>query len=204
MVEYDDSHRLPVLAMTPFGRKILDVGCWMGAYGAALAEQGAEVWGIEPNRHAAEVAERRLSKVIVGAFPADAPEGERFDGIVFNDVLEHMADPEAALKVAGSLLERDGWVLASIPNIRHYTVWGPLVMRGRFDYQDTGILDRTHLKHFTRATIREMFEGCGYRIERLEPINLSRPRGKWRCLTLLGSRSTDLVAAQYVVVARQS
>lgn len=201
MVDYGDNTRPEVLAVIPPADKVLEVGCWRGGFGAQLAVRGMEVWGIEPNPEAARIATRRLSKVIEGVFPKDAP-AEKFDGIIFNDVLEHMAAPEEAMHAARHLLKPGGWVVASIPNIRHISVIAPLVLHGRFDYRDTGILDRTHLKHFTRATIRELFENTGYAIEVLEPINVSAVSGKMRVIRLLGKRAQDLLAEQYVAVGR--
>lgn len=200
MVQYTDNRRPEVLRLVPAARRVLEVGCNRGAFGAALEERGIEVWGIEPDPEAARVAVDRLSKVLVGCFPDGGPEGATFDGVVFNDVLEHMPDPHRAVQAARGLLAPGGWIVASIPNVRHLRVVSELLLRGRWDYADSGILDHTHLRFFTRATIRELFEQTGLGIDILEPINLTS--GKRRVLRFLGDTGRDLIAEQFAVVAR--
>lgn len=197
---YGDFERLEVAELVPPSRKVLDVGCHKGAFGAALALRGSEVWGIEPDQEAAAVAASRLRKVVVGKYPEDFHESESFDCIVFNDVLEHMVDPTAALIAARQHLSPRGYVVASIPNVRNIRVLWPLAMRGRWDYQDVGILDRTHLRFFTPTTMRELFEQHHYQVERQVPIVIS-PR-KQRVLRLLGRRVSEFLAPQFVMVAR--
>ena len=107
---------------------------------------------------AARVASTRLTRVLVGAYPAVLPAGERFDCIIFNDVLEHMVDPQRVLAVARSHLTERGCVIASLPNVRNISVIAPLVLYGRWDYADAGLLDRTHVRWFTKSTMRELFE----------------------------------------------
>ena len=128
---------------------------------------------------AAERARNQLDEVHVGYFP-EVLDGvnERFDLICFNDVLEHMIDPWRALAAAGRWLAPEGRVLASIPNVRY----GPhlqALMLGRWDYVETGILDRSHLRFFTRATMIEMFESAGYRIHTCVGVQ-SAWRREWR------------------------
>jgi 2-polyprenyl-3-methyl-5-hydroxy-6-metoxy-1,4-benzoquinol methylase len=202
---YDDWDRDDVLPFIPAGaRTVFDVGCSFGGFGASLkrARPTTEVWGLEPHEDAAAVAATRLDRVIHGVFPDDAPERE-FDCVVFNDVLEHLLEPWDALREARTMLAAGGVVVASIPNVRHYSVVVPLLLKGRFTYRDSGIMDRTHLRFFTRSTMVELFEATGFRIEQVAPSRLSpRTDGELaRVLAVLGRRADEFRAKNYVVVA---
>jgi GT2 family glycosyltransferase/Flp pilus assembly protein TadD len=120
------------------------------------------VWGIEPVEHAARDARTKLDRVITSKAEdalAELPDGY-FDVMVCADVLEHMQDPAAFLAQARNKLSLRGEVVASIPNVRHWSVLVDL-LEGRWDYQDAGILDRTHLRFFTRKSILELFGNAG-------------------------------------------
>lgn len=203
MAIYPDVTRDEIAAIVPGSvKQLLDVGCAGGGFGAVMARRGVEVWGIEIDESAAAKAQERLAHVIVGPFPEALPDGLTFDCISFNDVLEHLLDPARALVAARSRLTRGGCVVASIPNARHASIIIPLVLYGRWDYHDIGLLDRTHLRWFTKITMRELFEGSGFNVERQEPINFSRLTGKANLFRLLGSRKEEFTAEQYAILAR--
>lgn len=156
--------------------RILDVGCNDGGFGHWLmrGRPDREVWGIEP---VAEQANRARSafngEVIIGEFPEAMQHipGD-FDCIAFNHVLEHLVDPWAGLDHACKRLAPGGCVIAVIPNVRYFTVLGDLAFRGQWEYRETGLLDRTHLRFFTRRSIPSLFRGSGLRVETLVPVNL--------------------------------
>lgn len=192
---------------------ILDVGCSTGAFGREVRQRirSGRLVGVEPNSVAASEALSAFDAVHVGMFPDVAGElgSELFDVIFFNDVLEHMPQPENALKAASKLLAHGGVVVASIPNVRHISVLGPLLLQGDFRYRESGILDQTHLRFFTKKTIRRLFADSGWTVDRLEAINpglrvgtLSTPL--WiRALSFATLRRTDeFFAVQFVSVAR--
>jgi 2-polyprenyl-3-methyl-5-hydroxy-6-metoxy-1,4-benzoquinol methylase len=183
-------------------KRLLDVGCFEGGFDRAMTARGVEVWGIDVDAAAASVASRGLSRAIVGDYPDALPQGERFDCITFNDALEHMADPARTLSATRSHLTEGGCVIASITNVRNVSVIAPLVLHGRWDYADAGVMDRTHLHWFTKATMRELFEKAGYRVERQDPIYLSRLEGRARVLNLLGRHKEQFIAEQYLLLAR--
>lgn len=162
--------RRDVEAMIPAGvSRILDIGCGEGALGRVLLEKGAaEVVGIEVNPAAAEVARRRLTQVFCGDVEAiDFPfADEYFDCVVLADVLEHMRYPLSVLKKVRRCLSCSGVVVASIPNIRFVGVIEKLV-DGRWEYEDAGILDRTHLRFFTRKEMEFLFRDAGFELERI-------------------------------------
>jgi 2-polyprenyl-3-methyl-5-hydroxy-6-metoxy-1,4-benzoquinol methylase len=151
------------------------------------------------------VAATRLDGVINGRFPDDAPD-RAFDCVVFNDVLEHLDDPWRVLRETSSLVAPGGSVVASIPKVRHYSVLLPLALHGRWTYRDSGILDRTHVRFFTRATMVELFETTGWRVEAVTATRLSVPTDGEvaRVLALLGRRAEPFRARNYVVVATRA
>jgi 2-polyprenyl-3-methyl-5-hydroxy-6-metoxy-1,4-benzoquinol methylase len=143
------------------GLRLLDVGCARGHLSTALTSQGWEVTGIEYDAADAAVAQENCIDVIVGT-AEDVMEAmnEKFDVIVFADVLEHFVHPEDVLSQARTLLAPGGRVVISIPNVAHLSVRLQLLM-GSFNYTDRGILDRTHLHFYTKKTLKEMIVGAG-------------------------------------------
>src|SRR5262249_54786945 len=136
-----------------------------------------EVVGIEGHPEAARVARTRLDQVLeldLDALRAEDLPGT-FDVLVCADVLEHTKDPWRTLATLTSRLAPGGALIVSVPNIRHVRPLSKIVL-DRFEYEPEGILDRTHLRFFTLHTLRQMIEGAGFRIERLE-ANRSR---SWR------------------------
>ena len=139
---------------------VLDVGCAVGYLGEFLRRSSSARWlaGIEIDPGAAETARRHYDQVIVGSIddPAVWSQLRRsVDAMIFGDVLEHTADPVMVLRMARSKLSDDGLIVVSIPNIGHFKVRLGLLL-GKFDYEDWGIMDRTHLRFFTLKTAQEM------------------------------------------------
>ncbi|MGZ4519074.1 MAG: class I SAM-dependent methyltransferase [Mycobacteriaceae bacterium] len=158
----------------PSAKRFLDVGCNDGGFGRWLkhTQPSREVWGVEPNANQAAVAQRTYTDVLTGLYPDVLKDlGGEFDCIIFNHVLEHMVDPWGALLKTRDRLTDGGCVIAVIPNIRYVTVLADLAFRGRWDYQDAGLLDRTHLRFFTRASIEPLFGDAGFTVDRLLPVN---------------------------------
>ncbi|WP_244931677.1 class I SAM-dependent methyltransferase [Nocardioides sp. W7] len=152
------------------GKRVLDVGCWKGALGRALIAQDCQVSGLDIDEAAAEVAREFLDEVVVADLDKTSlsscfPE-KSFDVIVFADVLEHLVDPAAVLRDAKQLLRPGGFVVLSIPNIAHGSVRLAL-LQGLWDYTDTGHLDRTHLRFFSRRGLVDLVRGSGYAIDEL-------------------------------------
>jgi 2-polyprenyl-3-methyl-5-hydroxy-6-metoxy-1,4-benzoquinol methylase len=173
-------YRLPILARVPEGANVLDVGAWTGAHGDWLARRrGATVDGVELNRDAA-VEARGYREMLVGSIEDPGLReriGSGYDAVLFLDVLEHLVDPEAVLRAAREWLAPGGVVLCSIPNVAHWRVRLAL-LRGRFDYEDSGLLDRTHLRWFTRRTARELVRGAGYELTWEDAVVPQHPRAR--------------------------
>jgi O-antigen biosynthesis protein len=151
----------------PSARFVVDVGCGAGTLGAAIKREhpGTQVRGIEIVPEAAARAAQVLDDVVVGSGDGAMPESwPPPDCVILADVLEHMADPWAALRRWRARIRDGGYLLVSLPNAAHSSVIAGL-WRGRWDYVDEGVLDRTHLRFFTRATALELVTGLGFEVE---------------------------------------
>lgn len=163
-----------VLAL-PTTHPILEVGCSSGYLGAFLKTQGFTVWGIEPDVEAAEVASECLDYVFNGTIESffdmlgDSPGTVKFGAILFGDVLEHLADPLAILLKAIETLSDAGQIIVSIPNVAHISV-RMMLLEGRWEYEQTGILDETHLRFFTRDSIVDLMDSAGLKVLDFESV----------------------------------
>lgn len=205
---YYQSVREEILGFIPRdAARILEVGCGEGHFGRRLKEgTQREVWGVEVVAAAARVAEQRLDKVLCGDIAAlidDLP-ARYFDVVVFNDVLEHLVDPYDVLARIKRHLSERGVVVSSIPNIRYFPTLYALLVHRRWEYEESGILDRTHLRFFTIKSIREMYERLGYQVVRHQGINpmVEAPLRYRLANALVGGRLSDMRYAQFVTVAR--
>jgi 2-polyprenyl-3-methyl-5-hydroxy-6-metoxy-1,4-benzoquinol methylase len=142
-------------------RRVLELGPATGYMSRAFKARGCTVVGIELDAEMARQAEPHLERLIVGdldELDLEAELGdERFDAIVAADVLEHLVDPLAVLRRLEPFLADDGAFVLSIPNVAHGSVRLAL-LEGRFDYQDIGLLDRTHKTFFTRQSLEQMLD----------------------------------------------
>jgi len=94
---------------------------------------------------------------------------KKYDYIILADVLEHLKEDEKTLNACRTLLKSNGECILSIPNIAHASIIGEL-LKGRFDYRDEGILDKTHLKFYTKNSIEQLITKCGFSIKKIDPI----------------------------------
>ncbi len=208
--------RPEVLALIPAtARRVLDIGCGAGRLGEAIkARQPAEVVGIELDEDAAALRAARLDEVLVGdieQLAPDFPPGS-FDAIVCADVLEHLREPERIMRMARSWLAPDGRLIASVPNVRHHSVVRSL-LDGNWTYEPAGLLDRTHLRFFTRREVEKLFHRAGFAVDELRWVgspgdgpNQRRPgevhAGRLQVVGLTNAEADEFYAYQYLVVAR--
>jgi SAM-dependent methyltransferase len=163
------TRRLPSTARL----RILDSGCGAGAgiAGARERNPGWIVTGIERDPGLAARARGRCDRVLEGdlaaILPALAAAGERFDALVFADVLEHLDDPVAALAAGRRIAAPGAMLLASVPNVGHLSLVRDLVA-GRFDPIPAGLTDARHLRWFTRSSLAEALEEAGWRTISIE------------------------------------
>jgi 2-polyprenyl-3-methyl-5-hydroxy-6-metoxy-1,4-benzoquinol methylase len=150
-----------VVLLTGANQRVLELGPATGYMSQALRERGCTVVGIELDAGMAERAAEHVDRLIVGDIQTlDLEEelgDERFDVIVAADVLEHLVDPLAVIRRLLPFLDDGGAFVLSVPNIAHGSVRLAL-LEGAFDYQDVGLLDRTHKTFFTRQSLERMLD----------------------------------------------
>jgi O-antigen biosynthesis protein len=152
------------LGMIGHNKTVLEVGCATGYFTKVLAGRGCKVTGMELDPEAAALAGEWAERVVVGNADDPGPwelvDDESFDVVTFGDVLEHLRDPLTALRTAVTKLKPTGFIVTSLPNVAHGDVRLSL-LRGSFQYRDTGLLDRTHVRFFTLQSIRELLAAAG-------------------------------------------
>lgn len=141
--------------------RVLEIGCGSGATLGWLRQDHRAVYtvGVEIAEAAAKKARSFADDVFCLDFERHELPGreQQFDLVLCLDVLEHMVDPWAMVaRLATRHLNTGGMLIVSLPNVRHYSVVLPLLFGGRWDYEDAGLLDRTHLRFFTKASAREL------------------------------------------------
>ena len=151
--------------------RLLDIGCAGGEAGRFLLSTGKAAWvsGVEIEPEQAAIARSKLNEVIcgdVGNLTLPWPQ-HHFDCIMCLDVLEHLIDPWDLLRRLKPLLKSDGYIVASIPNVKFFPVVYNLLIHNDWQYKDCGVLDSTHLRFFTKKTAVEMFTASGYRVEQV-------------------------------------
>jgi methionine biosynthesis protein MetW len=216
----DDPHEVAgmLLLQIPQRARVLDVGCGTGSV-ALVANRGKDndVWGIEPDPERAALARARGLNIHCGFLdrPFIARHGP-FDVVVLADVVEHVASPGELLSLAASALSPGGTMFISVPNVAHWSVRLSL-LRGRFDYTETGLLDATHLRWFTEKTIRSLCRNCGLEILSIQhtagmglqeydafPWKLLPRRPKRLLVRILVRCLPHLFACQYLLRVRRS
>ncbi len=170
-----DDSRYRLARLTRNSPAVLDVGCAVGYIGEFLRRSSPARWlaGIEIDPGAAEKARPHYDQVIVGSIDDPAVWNQlrrRVDAMIFGDVLEHTADPVMVLGMARPKLSDDGLIVVSIPNIGHFKVRLRLLL-GKFEYEDWGIMDRTHLRFFTLKTAQEMLRQAGFVVVHREGVH---------------------------------
>jgi 2-polyprenyl-3-methyl-5-hydroxy-6-metoxy-1,4-benzoquinol methylase len=180
---YYEHERPEVMEMVPnVSRRILELGCASGMLGAALKRrQDCHFTGVESCEEPARRARARLDRVIVADCEALDPdalfEPQEFDCLIAADVLEHLRDPEALLRRLQVCLAPEASIVVSIPNVRHAGVLQGAV-EGYWTYRKDGILDRTHLRFFTRREIFDMFTRLGFEVEECRAV-VDPVRSQW-------------------------
>lgn len=203
---YHSRRRPEMLDYIPqFATKILDVGCGEGVFGLQLKQrQNAEVWGVEIQSDAATVANQRIDRCLTGDISllvGDLPVAF-FNCIIFNDILEHLVDPFDVLSRIKPTLSAHGVFVCSIPNVRYYYTLKELLFRKQWQYKDSGVLDKTHLRFFTKKSIIDMFTSLGCKIVRIDGINkIASWKIKLLNILLFGYLS-DTLYLQFACVAK--
>ncbi|NNJ72204.1 MAG: class I SAM-dependent methyltransferase [Enterobacterales bacterium] len=182
---------------------VLDLGCGQGVMSAAIkSERNAkEIWGVEVVEDVAQIAQRNpaFHKVLSGNLEQliDQIPDNYFSYIIAGDVLEHLVDPWSILAKLRLKLTDDGTFICSIPNIRNISFFVKLLFSGRFEYKDSGVMDRTHLRFFARKDVRLMFEEAGFSDISIGPVRPKKALIKRIGRALLG----DLVIKGFLITA---
>ncbi len=190
--------------------QVLDVGCYDGIIGRLIRNKGCTVFGIDKDKEAARRCRGAYKRVFTLDLEASVPKiKERFDYIVFADVLEHLRNPDAVLALFSKFLKKGGRIIVSLPNVANIYMRLNLLF-GRFGYQDKGILDRTHLRFFTLKSATQLLRR--FEIERIKftpiPIQLVYPSLSkfgiiYNFLYLLAVLFPTIFAYQFVLVAKR-
>jgi 2-polyprenyl-3-methyl-5-hydroxy-6-metoxy-1,4-benzoquinol methylase len=194
--------------------KVLDVGTASGTLARMCGSHALRLFGIEPNPEWARIASPLYEKVFVSSIQ-EAEDGflSGYDAVVLGDVLEHLSMPEAALQKLVRLQSPGTLFIVSVPNVAN--LWVRLnLLAGRFNYTDRGILDRTHLRFFTRKTLMELLQSTSLEILSLQvtpiPLELvssfflSMPGKRLHAVfARLTSLVPTLLGYQFVVRARK-
>jgi len=144
--------------------RVLDVGCGSGWLARELRTMGHHVVGVDLIEHP-DIRSRTdvfVQTDLDSGLPAEV--AGSYDVVIAADVVEHVREPEVLLRQMVDCLAPDGRVLASVPNISHWYSRGRIGL-GLFNYDQRGILDRTHLRFFTRRSFLQLARRC-----RLTPV----------------------------------
>jgi SAM-dependent methyltransferase len=189
--EYYSHLNMPLLSLVQnVPKRILEIGCASGQTLSYLKLKGAELTvGVEISPDVARIAEKRIEvdRVIVGSIEEldlGYPENY-FDLIVVGFVIEHVSDPWAVMKKINFLLKKEGQLIGSLPNVRHFSVILPLLLFGKWEYVEEGIMDWTHLRFFTKQTIQNLFKDSNFYELKIIPVFTSR---KMKLINLLTCR----------------
>jgi len=163
---------------------ILDVGCWTGNLGVALKKRlnfAITLDGLEINTDALKSVKSRGVYTKIHEIDLNNPSlplNGQYSVIVLADVLEHLLDPKKALQEILKHLSPQGWVVVSLPNIA-FIKYRLLHLLGKWDYRNSGIMDKTHVHFYTLDTMKTLFKACGLRVvdqQALVAVTKAMPR----------------------------
>lgn len=172
---YRNNVRPEVMALLPPlrpGLKVLEIGCGEGRFCTQI-DDAAEIWGVEPHQPSAEIAKERMDIVLATMFN-DAKSKlpfRHFDLVICNDVIEHMTDHDSFLAEIADYMSDDALLVGSLPNVRYHDNLFNLLVKRDWEYQDWGILDRTHFRFFTFGSARRALERAGFDVILMRGLN---------------------------------
>lgn len=194
--------------LPPSPGRLLELGCAAGGTVAHLKTLYPGLWaaGVELHAQSAETARAHLDTVWQGTVedtPWDslvAPAS--LDAVLCLDILEHLVDPWTAVKRLTPLLAPGGRLIISIPNVRNLKFLRKILINGDFRYRDAGILDRTHLRFFTRETASELATCGGLELQQAVRAHDWRfPDARYILSAISGGRLDEILAKQWIIVA---
>ncbi len=184
--------------------KCLDVGCWSGNLGAKLINnKNCIVDGIDMDKRELALALRKGFRktytINLNTYPEKLKQlKDRYDVIIFSDVLEHLIDPQFILKRLKKNLSDNGYIIVSLPNVA-FLLNRLQLLFGRWEYREYGTLDKTHLRFYTISSLIKLVESAGYKVEKVVPYNQF---GVLRFLWPLDKIFPTLLAYQVMIKAK--
>ncbi len=206
MSSYYSNTRVELLDYFPSskGMSVLELGCGEGRLGSHLKELGvaSRVVGIELDPAAAAIASDVLDQVhCANLDETELTLKEEFDLLVCADVIEHLRDPRKIVDRCLSAVKPGGFVLTSTPNVRNWRVLKHIIVDGDFEYQDSGLMDRTHLRWFTSKSIYRFHEELELRVIKFGNVPLS---GKTQLLDRWTfGQLREFLVGQHVVLSQK-
>jgi 2-polyprenyl-3-methyl-5-hydroxy-6-metoxy-1,4-benzoquinol methylase len=191
----------PLLPKSP--NRILEVGAGAGGTLKWLKTiyPKAETTAVELNPDLLDELKQNADVAVIGQIDETFTELKTYDLILLLDVLEHLPDSTTTLRKLSKLLEPGGQVIVSVPNIAHLSVSVPLLLKRRFNYQDSGILDRTHLRFFVEDTAIKLLNDANLIVTSGLISGLQGPKAKLLDLVSFGLLRHHL-AKQYIMLGQ--
>lgn len=159
-------------------KEVLELGSSIGYLTKQMVLNNCQVDIVEVDEEDARAAKRFARKAYVGSLE-EINTIERiddtYDVIVASNILEHLKNPDETLQLIKEKLKKDGKILVALPNIACWAIRKDLFFRGKFNYQETGILDKTHLRFYTYYTAQSLVKQNGLKIVDIIPTEISYP-----------------------------
>jgi 2-polyprenyl-3-methyl-5-hydroxy-6-metoxy-1,4-benzoquinol methylase len=193
-----------IVKFVDYKKKVLDVGCAEGNLAEVLAANESEIIGIEIDQIAAKKAQKFCNKVIIGdieSIELSTVYDNYFDYILFADVLEHLKDPLIVLQRFKKYLNKDGYILVSLPNISNWRMRLKILF-GNFEYEDRGILDNGHIRFFNEKSAKKLIKNAGFEIIKFELTVGDLPLGS-KFFHFIGTLWPNLMAYQFLIIAKK-
>jgi 2-polyprenyl-3-methyl-5-hydroxy-6-metoxy-1,4-benzoquinol methylase len=184
---------------------ILDAGCGEGYFAAEAKKKfAAEVWGLEMDPVSANLAAEKIGTVIQGDLANTISQIPKnyFDCVTFNDVLEHLENPYEILSRIKENLRKEGVIVCSIPNARYWRVFKKYVFGKNWRYEDNGVMDRTHLRFFTKKSMVEMFADLNFEVMEIKGLKPTPSVGFYLANVLTFGALRDCRYIQYACVVK--
>lgn len=211
MGKYDylnpDKHSMhsKILECVGNNKKVLDVGCAEGNLAEVMFSNECEVVGIEIDEESAQNAQKFCKEIIIGdveTIQLPTKYRDYFDYILFADILEHLRDPSMVLKRFKEYLKDDGCIIVSLPNISNWRMRLKF-LSGKFEYQNTGVLDIGHIRFFNEKSAKNMISDAGFELIKLDITGLDSPIGT-KFFQIIGTHLPNLLAYQFLIIAKKS
>ena len=210
MEKYDNFNRDPYsmhMKITEFvegEKKVLDVGCAYGNLAEVMSSNKCEVVGVEISPKAGKSAQKYCKEVFIGdveSIELSSNYINYFDYIIFADILEHLKNPLKVLERFKKYLKNDGYVIISLPNITNWRMRLKILF-GNFEYEDTGVLDNSHIRFFNEKSAKKLLSDAGYEISNFDLTGLESPVGS-RIIHKIGTLWPNFFAYQFLIIAKK-